>query len=134
MTTDELDAYRSNLLGMLAAPNKYVPARGLPPLKVSMFSFADSILADMGLSKKQLPLAVVTSRESEPVADPGFLKNLGLQGVDAPAQPVRQYRWGNVYPLSRGHSDLIVLKRLLLGAIITWLGKIIQLSCAHPCE
>lgn len=55
------------------------------------------------------------SRDVEPCDDPAFLKSLGLEGIAKPVQPVRHYKWGAVYPLNRGHSDLIVLKRLLLG-------------------
>jgi septin family protein len=50
--------------------------------------------------------------------DPAFLNNIGLApeelGGEA-KQPVRSYQWGCCYPLNRGHSDLILLKRLLLG-------------------
>jgi hypothetical protein len=123
MTDRELSAYRAELLSMFKQPSSVLlPKRDLPDLEVSVFGFSNTILDSLAMHR--LPLALSCSRESEPVADPGFLKNLGLQGVDAPAQPVRQYRWGNVYPLSRGHSDLIVLKRLLLGAIV---------AHAHPC-
>ncbi|KAF8067209.1 glpF [Scenedesmus sp. PABB004] len=115
MTERELVTYRGEVLRMLSAPNKYVPTRNLPALEVSLFGFAESILADLGMAKGQLPIAIVSSRESEPCDDPAFLASLGLEGVSNPTQPVRHYRWGAVYPLNRGHSDLIVLKRLLLG-------------------
>ncbi|KAF6246111.1 Septin-domain-containing protein [Scenedesmus sp. NREL 46B-D3] len=115
MTEAELTAYRAEVLQMLAQPNKFVAARNLPQLEVSLFSFAESVLTDLGMCKSQLPIAVVTSRDSEPCDDPAFLESLGLSDVQSPMQPVRYYRWGACYPLNRGHSDLIVLKRLLLG-------------------
>ncbi|KAF6251737.1 Septin-domain-containing protein [Scenedesmus sp. NREL 46B-D3] len=115
MTEAELTAYRAEVLQMLAQPNKFVAARNLPQLEVSLFSFAETVLTDLGMCKSQLPIAVVTSRDSEPCDDPAFLESLGLSDVQSPVQPVRYYRWGACYPLNRGHSDLIVLKRLLLG-------------------
>jgi hypothetical protein len=115
MTESELAAYRAEVLQMLGTPNKYVSARNLQQLEVSLFSFAESVLTDLGMSKSQLPIAVVTSRDNEPCDDPAFLESLGLSDVQNPVQPVRHYRWGACYPLNRGHSDLIVLKRLLLG-------------------
>jgi hypothetical protein len=50
------------------------------------------------------------------VEDASLLSQLGLQTTsDKVEQPVRQYKWGQAYALNREHSDLIVLKRLLLG-------------------
>lgn len=102
MTEAELSAYRSEVLSMLSAPNKYVSNRNLPQLEVSLFQFAESIMTDLGMSKTQLPIAVVTSRDAEPCDDPAFLESLGLEGVSSPVQPVRHYRWGACYPLNRG--------------------------------
>jgi septin family protein len=31
------------------------------------------------------------------------------------SQPVRKYKWGTAYSLNRDHSDLLLLKRLMLG-------------------
>lgn len=48
--------------------------------------------------------------------DASLLSQLGLQAnSEKVEQPVRQYKWGQAYALNREHSDLIVLKRLLLG-------------------
>jgi hypothetical protein len=50
------------------------------------------------------------------VEDASLLSQLGLQATaEKVEQPVRQYKWGQAYALNREHSDLIVLKRLLLG-------------------
>lgn len=100
---------------MLAQPAKFVGARNLPPLDVNLFSFAESVLASLGADKAALPVAVVCSKDSEPLPDPTLLASLGLDGGDNVKQPVRNYRWGSCYPLNRAHSDLILLKRLLLG-------------------
>lgn len=42
------------------------------------------------------------------------MAQLGLSQTEV-EQPVRAYKWGAAYALNREHSDLIVLKRLLLG-------------------
>lgn len=78
---------------MLHTPNKFVAARQLPQLEVSIFNFAETIMTDLGMSKSQLPLAIVTSREAEPCDDPAFLSSLGLEEITNPTQPVRQYRY-----------------------------------------
>ena len=118
MTESELSTYRNEVMQMLQQPGKFVGARNLPPLEVNLFKFAEKILRELGTSHKHLPVAVVCSREQEPLADPAFLNSLGLApeelGGEA-KQPVRSYHWGACYPLNRGHSDLILLKRLLLG-------------------
>lgn len=44
------------------------------------------------------------------IADLGLDPNCG--GV---SQPVRKYKWGTAYSLNRDHSDLLLLKRLMLG-------------------
>lgn len=113
MTDQELAAYRTEINSMLANPNKFVITRNMPLLEVSVFQF-DSVITD-SLAMGELPLAVTCSRDSEPCDNPAFLAALGLDDITNPIQPVRQYQWGAVYPLNRGHSDLIVLKRLLLG-------------------
>jgi septin family protein len=118
MTESELNTYRSEVMAMLQQPGKFVGARNLPPLEVHLFSFAEATLKELGTSAKFLPVAVVCSRDQEPLKDPAFLQSIGLapEEVGGEAkQPVRNYHWGNCYPLNRGHSDLIVLKRLLLG-------------------
>lgn len=118
MTEAELNTYRGEVLAMLQQPGKFVGARNLPPLEVNLFKFASDVLKELGTSNKNLPVAVVCSRENEPLPDPAFLSSLGLSpeemGGEA-KQPVRSYGWGSCYPLNRGHSDLILLKRLLLG-------------------
>lgn len=48
------------------------------------------------------------------IADRALLSQLGLTQSEV-EQPVRDYKWGAAYALNREHSDLIVLKRLLLG-------------------
>lgn len=114
MTDRELAIYRTEINNMLANPNKFFVQRNMPVLEVSVFNFANAITDSLAVGN--LPLAVTCSRESEPCDNPGFLASLGLEEVaQNPSQPVRQYKWGSVYPLNRGHSDLIVLKRLLLG-------------------
>jgi septin family protein len=60
-----------------------------------------------------MPVAVVTSRDFEEINDPGLLTAMGMTGPCS--QPVRHYKWGDCYPLNRDHSDLILLKRMLLG-------------------
>ncbi|KAF6251735.1 Septin-domain-containing protein [Scenedesmus sp. NREL 46B-D3] len=113
MTESELAQYRLEVQSMLQAPNKYTSGRNMPQLDVSVFQFSQAIVE--GLAMRSLPLAVSCSRDVEPCSDPAFLHSIGLEGIDKPVQPVRHYKWGACYPLNRGHSDLIVLKRLLLG-------------------
>jgi septin family protein len=113
MTDRELAQYRMEVQSMLQAPNKYTSGRNMPQLDVSVFQFSQDIIE--GLAMRSLPLAVSCSREVEPCSDPAFLQSMKLEGIDKPEQPVRHYKWGAVYPLNRGHSDLIVLKQLLLG-------------------
>lgn len=48
------------------------------------------------------------------IADRSLLTQLGLSQSEV-EQPVREYKWGAAYALNREHSDLIILKRLLLG-------------------
>lgn len=48
------------------------------------------------------------------IADRALLSQLGLSQTEV-EQPVREYKWGSAYALNREHSDLIMLKRLLLG-------------------
>jgi septin family protein len=118
MTEAELTTYRAEVMSMLQQPGKFVGARNLPPLEVNLFSFAEAALKELGTTSKALPVAVVCSREQETLKDPGFLASLGLNPEDVGGeakQPVRTYHWGACYPLNRGHSDLILLKRLLLG-------------------
>ncbi|WIA12746.1 hypothetical protein OEZ85_006381 [Tetradesmus obliquus] len=113
MTDRELATYRNEVQGMLQSPNKYTSGRNMPQLDVFTFQFSQAIIE--GLAMRSLPLAVSCSRDVEPCDDPAFLQSMGLEGLEKPVQPVRHYKWGAVYPLNRGHSDLIVLKRLLLG-------------------
>lgn len=118
MTEAELNTYRNEVTSMLQQPGKFVGARNLPPLEVNLFKFAEDILKELETSARNLPVAVVCSREAEPLQDPSFLTTLGLSPEEVGGevkQPVRSYNWGCCYPLNRGHSDLILLKRLLLG-------------------
>jgi septin family protein len=111
----ELRSYRAEVLGMLQNPSKVLSGKNLPHLDLSLFSFAESIIGELGMEQTQMPLAIVTSRDHEACADRNFLASLGLEGVHNPTQPVRHYKWGVCYPLNREHSDLILLKRLLIG-------------------
>lgn len=44
------------------------------------------------------------------------MNDLGLDAAAGSiAQPVRKYKWGTAYALNRDHSDLLVLKRLMMG-------------------
>jgi septin family protein len=44
------------------------------------------------------------------------LADLGLDpSSGGVSQPVRKYKWGTAYSLNRDHSDLLLLKRLLMG-------------------
>eukprot|EP00878_Enallax_costatus_P028674 GHUV01030992.1.p1 GENE.GHUV01030992.1~~GHUV01030992.1.p1 ORF type:complete len:263 (+),score=73.29 GHUV01030992.1:80-868(+) len=114
MTDRELALYRAEINNMLANPNKFFVQRNMPVLEINVFNFANAISDSLAIGN--LPLAVTCSRDSGPCDNPAFLASLGLEDVaQNPSQPVRQYKWGSVYPLNRGHSDLIVLKRLLLG-------------------
>jgi septin family protein len=123
MTEGELAAYRHEVNAMLAAPSKVVGARHLPALDVSLFGFGEGALAALGGDKGRLPLAVVCSRDSEA---------LGAQ-AGARQQPVRAYRWGSCYPLNAAHSDLVLLKRLLLGDQVDSMYAMLDDSyrCAH---
>jgi septin family protein len=76
-------------------------------------SFAEQVLKDLGVDGTLMPVAVVTSRDAEAVTDPSLLAAMGATGPVS--QPVRRYKWGDCYPLNRQHSDLILLKRMLLG-------------------
>lgn len=50
------------------------------------------------------------------VQSTALLKDLGLESATSGvSQPVRKYKWGTAYTLSRDHSDLLLLKRLLMG-------------------
>lgn len=45
-----------------------------------------------------------------------LLNDLGLDpSSGGVAQPVRKYKWGTGYALNRDHSDLLLLKRLMMG-------------------
>lgn len=114
MTDSELVLYRAELQSMFSNPNSYFNKRNMPLLEVSVFVFEHSITDSLAMGST--PLAVTCSKDMELCDNPEFLAALGLEcAADNPTQPVRQYKWGAVYPLNRGHSDLIVLKRLLLG-------------------
>jgi len=113
MTEGELSAYRAEVMGMLKNPSKYVDSKSLPQLQVSLFRFAEQVLNDLGVEKAMMPVAIVTSRDTEAVTDTALLSAMGVTGPCS--QPVRRYKWGDCYPLNRNHSDLILLKRLLLG-------------------
>jgi hypothetical protein len=51
------------------------------------------------------------------VASSALLADLGLDPstVKGVPQPVRKYKWGTAYTLNRDHSDLLLLKRLMMG-------------------
>eukprot|EP00878_Enallax_costatus_P014348 GHUV01015008.1.p1 GENE.GHUV01015008.1~~GHUV01015008.1.p1 ORF type:complete len:461 (+),score=142.02 GHUV01015008.1:140-1522(+) len=114
MTEKELEQYRKEVRTMLSAPSKYAPSKTLAPLDFNTFGFAADVLADLGLNPENMPLALITSNDHEPVVDTALQAELGLESPEV-QQPVRNYRWGVAYALNRDHSDLLTLKRLLLG-------------------
>jgi hypothetical protein len=66
------------------------------------------------------------------VEDVSLLSQLGLQtNSEKVQQPVRLYKWGQAYALNRAHSDLIVLKRLLLGDRVDSLYAMLDESYRH---
>ncbi|KAF6263399.1 Septin-domain-containing protein [Scenedesmus sp. NREL 46B-D3] len=117
MTDDELVTFRQEIRTRLAAPFKYVHSKTLAPLDFNRFAFDEGVMNALGLKDDMLPLAIITSNKHELVEDASLLSQLGLQtNPDKQVeQPVRLYKWGQAYALNREHSDLIVLKRLLLG-------------------
>lgn len=114
MTEKELHQYRTEVRTMLSSPSKYAPSKTLAPLDFNTFGFSGDVLADLGLTAESMPLALITSNDHEPVIDPALQMELGLESPEV-QQPVRCYRWGSAYALNRDHSDLLILKRLLLG-------------------
>ncbi|WIA23027.1 hypothetical protein OEZ86_009942 [Tetradesmus obliquus] len=116
MTDEELATFRQEIRTRLAAPFKYVHSKTLAPLDFNKFAFDKCVMNALGLKDDMMPLAIITSNKHEPVEDASLLSQLGLQAnSEKVEQPVRQYKWGQAYALNREHSDLIVLKRLLLG-------------------
>lgn len=114
MTDAELAQYRHDLNHMLQHPEKVIPDHGLNNFTVRTFAIEQSVLKVLGL--QQLPVAVNCSRYKEACYDAELLSMVGPFGTSRMVQPVRQYQWGAVYPLARTHhSDLLPLKRLLLG-------------------
>jgi septin family protein len=114
MTATELAEYRQVVTAMLQQPAKYLPEHGLQKLSVSTFNIDPTVLKALDL--RQLPPAVACSRQKEACSDDELLSLIGPQGFTHQAQPVRQHQWGAVYPFRREcHSDIIPLKRLLLG-------------------
>jgi len=101
-------------MATLRNPNQGMPSgtKNLPQLEPALFAFTETLLADLGVDSSHLPLAVVASRDIEP-CPPQTL--VGVDSLVNPTQPVRSYKWGICYPLNREHSDLILIKRLLLG-------------------
>lgn len=112
----ELRDYRADVLATLRNPNQCMPSgtKNLPQLEPALFRFTETLLADLCVDSSNLPLAVVASRDIES-CPPQSLINLGVDALVNPTQPVRSYKWGTCYPLNREHSDLILIKRLLLG-------------------
>uniref|UniRef100_A0A383VIX7 Septin-type G domain-containing protein n=2 Tax=Tetradesmus obliquus TaxID=3088 RepID=A0A383VIX7_TETOB len=116
MTDEELATFRQEIRTRLAAPFKYVHSKTLAPLEFNKFAFDECVMSALGLKDDMMPLAIITSNKHEPVEDASLLSQLGLHAnSEKVEQPVRQYKWGQAYALNREHSDLIVLKRLLLG-------------------
>uniref|UniRef100_A0A383WIM5 Septin-type G domain-containing protein n=1 Tax=Tetradesmus obliquus TaxID=3088 RepID=A0A383WIM5_TETOB len=114
MTDKELSAFRSEVRAMLSCPSKYAPSKTLAPLDFNTFGFAPQVLTDLGITPDAMPLALITSNEHESLRDSALAAELGLDQPEV-QQPVRNYRWGAAYALNREHSDLLTLKRLLLG-------------------
>lgn len=52
---------------MLANPAKFAPSRSLPPLSFNAFHWDGEVMASLGLDPVKLPLALVTSRDSDKV-------------------------------------------------------------------
>lgn len=57
------------------------------------------------------PFAIVASKT---LMTPEDAKLAAAEGGQV-GMPFRRYRWGTAYPLSREHSDMIILKQLLFG-------------------
>ncbi|WIA23940.1 hypothetical protein OEZ85_013580 [Tetradesmus obliquus] len=114
MTDKELSSFRSEVRAMLSCPSKYAPSKTLAPLDFNTFGFAPQVLTDLGITPDAMPLALITSNEHESLRDSALAAELGLDQPEV-QQPVRNYRWGAAYALNREHSDLLTLKRLLLG-------------------
>jgi hypothetical protein len=65
---------------MLANPAKFAPSRSLPPLSFNAFHWEGEVMASLGLDPMKLPLALVTSRDSDKVRTRGAaLVSPGLQ-------------------------------------------------------
>lgn len=140
MTEGELADYRQELLAMLNHPAKYVPEVSTSYLEIRGFAFEQRLLSSVGL--QQPPFAVICSRHKEACSDEELLAYVGPFGQQQHVQPVRQYSWGAAYPWSRAHhSDLIPLKRLLLGDDLSGLHAMLEDSmkrhrcfCKEYCE
>lgn len=116
MTESELAQYRAEIRDMLSAPAKFAPSRSLPPLSFNGFEWSPEVMSTLGLDPQRMPLALVTSRDCDKVHSPALLSDLGLDpSSGGVSQPVRKYAWGTAYSLHREHSDLLLLKRLLMG-------------------
>lgn len=125
MTDAELAAYRAELTQMLQQPGSYVPNTGLEDFSVHTFGWDADVLAALEL--QQQPFAVTCSREQEHCNDEYLLSLIGPNGGVQRAQPVREHAWGVVYPFARQHnSDLLALKRLLLGDQVEALQALLQ--------
>jgi hypothetical protein len=129
MTEPELAAYRQEVNAMLAQPQAFiasdssssssdggggicrVKAAAAAALELQLFGIGAEVLSTLDI--RQLPMAVMCSRELEPCDDARLLSLVGPDGLSDPHQPVRSYPYGAVHPYEQ--SDLIALKRLLLG-------------------
>mmetsp|Transcript_4074 Transcript_4074/g.11506 ORF Transcript_4074/g.11506 Transcript_4074/m.11506 type:complete len:340 (-) Transcript_4074:298-1317(-) len=95
MTTDELNAYRKEVMQRLQAP-------GLPGLTspIPIFQFSDKAITAAGVQHQVPPFAVVSSNITDPTVGPFW--------------PVRRYNWGTCEAFRSRDSDFACLKHLLL--------------------
>eukprot|EP00879_Flechtneria_rotunda_P004846 GHRR01005119.1.p1 GENE.GHRR01005119.1~~GHRR01005119.1.p1 ORF type:complete len:330 (+),score=119.43 GHRR01005119.1:1209-2198(+) len=114
MTETELMTYRQQVCATLQDPSVVAASNTLPALCFNNFGLQHKVLSGLDVAPDHLPLALITSRDTESMTNPNLLGALGLRQTDF-KQPVRRYRWGAAYAFNHEHSDLLLLKRLLLG-------------------
>jgi hypothetical protein len=71
---------------MLTNPAKFAPSRSLPPLAFNNFLWDTEVMATLGLEPENLPLALVTSRDSDMVRRDGGGARVGGWGGEGCAR------------------------------------------------
>jgi len=71
---------------MLSHPAKFAPSRNLPPLTFNNFLWDTEVMSTLGIEPEHLPLALITSKESDMVRDLGAREG-GRGGEGSKGEP-----------------------------------------------